>query len=198
MEKALAAELTKTEQIIKRTGLFDKIDDIYGEANAEYMSDQAFGGEEGGAGGGGGGGGFGGDTFGEDLGGGAPEGLEGETIEPGGAPEIGGAPEAGGPPAGIEAETSEKLESTSKKVDKLLLEGKRMLKEVNKERKDKYLTAYLDYINTRRQKPMHENKEELIVPIIDKAFIKNEETNKLISLLDSKLENKPTDKKKRI
>ena len=36
LEKALAAELEKTSQIIKRTNLFDKIDNIYGEPGAEY------------------------------------------------------------------------------------------------------------------------------------------------------------------
>jgi len=36
-EKALAEELKKTPQIIKRTGLFDAIDKIYGEPDADYQ-----------------------------------------------------------------------------------------------------------------------------------------------------------------
>lgn len=74
LEKALAAELTKTEQIIQRTGLFDPIDNIYGEIGAEYQAAQgaAGGGDAMGGGGMGGfGGGLGGDLGGEmDMGGG--------------------------------------------------------------------------------------------------------------------------------
>lgn len=70
LEKALAAELTKTEQIIQRTGLFDPIDNIYGEIGAEYQAAQgAAGGSDAMGGGGGFGGGLGGD-LGGDLGGG--------------------------------------------------------------------------------------------------------------------------------
>jgi len=63
LEKGISAELEKTTQIIKRTGLFDTVDRIYGEPGAEYMDDQAQqGGPDGGMGGGpmGGGGDFGG------------------------------------------------------------------------------------------------------------------------------------------
>ena len=60
LEKALAAELEKTAQIIKRSGVFDSIDRIYGEPGAEYQEEQ--GGQGGGQDGmgGPGGGGFGG------------------------------------------------------------------------------------------------------------------------------------------
>ena len=174
MEKALAAELAKTEQIIKRTGLFDKIDDIYGEPDAEYMSDAGMG-EEGGAGGGGfggGGGGFGGDLGGE------------SGSEPGGE-ELGGetAPEA--PSTAPEAEAPPKLEATMKKANKLLTERKNALREINDKRKDIYLNNYLKYLNTGKNR-VNENLEE-IVPIINQAFIKNEETNKLIKMLDDEL-----------
>jgi hypothetical protein len=40
LEKALAAELEKTTQIIKKTGLFDNVDRIYGEPGAEYQDQQ--------------------------------------------------------------------------------------------------------------------------------------------------------------
>ena len=86
LEKGISAELEKTPQIIKRTGLFDKVDRVYGEPGAKYVEDQ-----QGGAGGmddgmGGGGmppmGGGGGPTdFGEDLDGlGAPGAEEGGDI----------------------------------------------------------------------------------------------------------------------
>jgi hypothetical protein len=56
LEKGIAAELEKTAQIIKKTGIFDTVDRIYGEPGAEYMDDQQGGmpGADGGAGGGGG------------------------------------------------------------------------------------------------------------------------------------------------
>ena len=58
LEKGIAAELEKTAQIIKKTGIFDTVDRIYGEPGAEYMDDQQGGmpGQDGGAGGGMGGG----------------------------------------------------------------------------------------------------------------------------------------------
>ena len=73
IEAAIANELQMTGQIIKKTGLFDKADRIYGEPGAKY-SDNPEGGEPGGGGGSGLGGGmpmmggddFGGDDFGGD------------------------------------------------------------------------------------------------------------------------------------
>jgi hypothetical protein len=61
LEKALAAEYEKTSQIIKRSGIFDTVDRIYGEPGAEYMEDagNGQGGPQGGGPMGGGGGGFG-------------------------------------------------------------------------------------------------------------------------------------------
>ena len=39
LEKAISAELEKTAQIIKKPGLFDTVDRIYGEPGAKYMDD---------------------------------------------------------------------------------------------------------------------------------------------------------------
>ena len=39
LEKGIAAELEKTTQIIKKTGIFDTVDRMYGEPGAEYMDD---------------------------------------------------------------------------------------------------------------------------------------------------------------
>lgn len=90
-ERALGAELLKTEQIINRTKFFDEIDKLYGVPNAEYTSNTN--GEPINTGGGGGGGGgslggdLGGDLLGGDLGGGGeiPEeefGAEPTSTEP--------------------------------------------------------------------------------------------------------------------
>ena len=40
LEKGIAAELEKTSQIIKKTGIFDTVDRIYGEPGAEYADEQ--------------------------------------------------------------------------------------------------------------------------------------------------------------
>lgn len=58
LEKALSAEYEKTSQIIKRTGLFDTVDRIYGEPGAQYQEDSEGGmdSEQGGSPGGFGGG----------------------------------------------------------------------------------------------------------------------------------------------
>lgn len=68
LEKAISAELEKTSQIIKKTGIFDTVDRIYGEPGAEYQENQEPQGEEGMPPAGGGGGGFaGGDLGGSDM-----------------------------------------------------------------------------------------------------------------------------------
>lgn len=56
LEKALATELQMTNSIIKRTGIFDEVDRIYGEPNAQYP-EQPQGQDQGGGGMGGPGGG---------------------------------------------------------------------------------------------------------------------------------------------
>ena len=111
IEKAAAAELENTSSVIKYTGMFDKVDTIYGDINVARtgsVSGEGEEGAEGGPSGGGGGGGFGGGSL--DFGGeeGAPEGGE-ETPPEGGeeTPPEGGeatpeaAPEAGGEAAEI-------------------------------------------------------------------------------------------------
>ena len=79
LEKALSAEYEKTSQIIKRSGVFDTVDRMYGEPGAEYQEDAGSGNSPEGGAPGGGGGGFGGGL--DDLGGpdmGAPEEIPGE------------------------------------------------------------------------------------------------------------------------
>ena len=69
LEKAIAAELMLTNQIIKKTNIFDKVDRIYGEPGAQYDFNALQ--PDGGGGLGGGGGAappLGGGGFGDDLG----------------------------------------------------------------------------------------------------------------------------------
>lgn len=93
LEKGIAAELEKTTQIIKKTGIFDTVDRIYGEPGAEYMDDQQ---GQGGMGDDGGMGGMPG-------GGGAPPPMGSES-DMGGDLDMAGAPgeEASGDIAGQE------------------------------------------------------------------------------------------------
>lgn len=164
LEKALAAELEKTNQIIKRTGIFDPVDNIYGEAGAEYSETQEGSGEGGEDGFGGGGGGFGG--------GGADFGSDIDTLgEPGGDDmgDISGESEGvdmGGAPAADAGGSEPAMESISKQKGNLLTETK----------------LYSDYIskiksNTKRRENVVELKK---ADIYNKNFFINEEMNKLI------------------
>ena len=110
LEKGIAAELEKTTQIIKKTGIFDTVDRIYGEPGAEYMDDQQQG--QGGADGGMGGGGM--------AGGGAPPPMDaGGELDGLGAPggddtgDIAGA-EGSMPTADMGADPNAPMESVSK------------------------------------------------------------------------------------
>lgn len=196
LETALTAELQKTMQIIKKTGLFDTVDNIYGEPGAEYMDDNGGGqGEEGMGGGpsGGGGmpGGFGGGDF--DMGEGPDMGAEGEmdmdmaAEENGAGPDMGGGTEpnneqgvndvegAGAPPPNL-AETL--LRNMSKKV---VNEKKRVSDEILQRSKH-----YADILEQRLLKHDADNGENNTkkIDIYDKAFFLNEEMNNLKTQLE--------------
>jgi hypothetical protein len=150
LEKALAAELLKTEQIIQRTGLFDPIDRIYGEIGAEYQANPqgGMGGDAmGGLGGGGGfGGGLGGGLdggLGDDLGGavddlGSP-GMEGMGDIGGteGMTDMGTAPDADAGTATMENRFKNKpllVEAKQKETRNMINSYMKMLQEsANKE-----------------------------------------------------------------
>ena len=169
LEKALAAELEKTSQIIKRTGIFDPVDNIYGEAGAEYSegNEGEEGGEDGGFGGGGGLGGGGAD-FGSDL----------DSLgEPGGDDmgDISG--EAGGmdmsaAPAADAGQAAPTMESIGLKGS-LITENKVI---------DRYLKSLQ---NNKRKENLVELKK---ADIYNKNFFINEELNKLISELNAVVE----------
>jgi hypothetical protein len=167
LEKALASELEKTSQIIKRTGLFDPVDNIYGESGAEY-TDDAEGGE----------GGEGGPMGGGPMGGGADFGSDIDMMgEPGGddmgdidgdlgSVDMGGAAEAdGGAPT---------MENTIK-------DGKKLLTE------DIILSKYLKIIENSNKKIKEQEHKK--ADIYSKNFFINEEMNKLISELNLYTEN---------
>lgn len=185
LEFALATELSKTNQIIKRTKLFDPVDNIYGESGAEYTEGDAN--EEGAPGGGGpggapGGGGMpigGGDMdFGDEV----PlddmeQGAEGEMPMAAAANEDMDANDPNGgaiPPMG---------ESVSKKL--------KMLTEVKQEKycqeMKKKSQHYMDILCERLiQKTINQENESKQVPKVNfdnKILLVNEEMTKTIEQL---------------
>lgn len=152
LEKALAAELLKTEQIIKRTGLFDPIDNIYGEIDAEYQAapQGGMGGDA--MGGGGFGGGLGGGLdmgMGDDMGSavdslGTPgsEGM-GDISGIGGTTDMSNAAEADAGTATMENRFKNKpllTEERNTKVKSLINEYVDMLNESHKKENDKMMS----------------------------------------------------------
>ena len=172
MESALASEMNKTEQIIKRTGFFDKIDKLYGEPNAEYVLDgiDEAGGDMGGGAGGGGGASFE-DSFGGegDMGGESPDMGGGEL-----PPIENAAPETGG-------EAVPAMESMKKKVDNLLLEAKTIQKESFNKRRDSFFKSYIEHV---KKGDPNNDEESIIIPIYSKNFLVNEETMSLSKEID--------------
>ena len=185
LETALAAELQQTMQIIKRTRLFDPVDNIYGEPGADYSGGGNQGGEDDGMGGGAGGGGgmpMGGDMdFGDDADGDAM-GDEGEMDMDAAAGEDAamGGPE---PPMGDEGGGAPNLgEMVTKSLKKKTLnEIQRRKTELLKRSSDRQADLIERYMKT-ISKPLKEEIQQT-TPIYDKAFFMNEEMNDMVSKL---------------
>ena len=173
LEKALAAEYEKTSQIIKRSGIFDSVDRIYGEPGAEYLDDNGGDGtNEPGGGMPGGGGGMPGGM--DELGG--PGGDVGDIQGEEGIEPIGDMnPEDVGP----EPQPEQPMESTNKKGS-LITEQSLTKHEV---RANKLFNQIVENMNTKK-------KEEVKVPrvdVYDKNLMINEEMNSVINKLDDLL-----------
>ena len=190
LETALSAELQKTMQIIKKTGLFDGVDNIYGEPGAEY-SEQGAEGEEGNDMGGGpaGGGGApigGGDLDfgdeGEDMG--EEMGTEGEMDMDMAAQENGATdlPQGGNEDNAPEPNLADSIMRNMKR--NILNEKKRV--SANLMERSKH---YSDLLSERLLKQEKEKKEVKKVEIYDKAFFLNEEMNDLKGQLEKMNEN---------
>ena len=180
LEKGIAAELEKTTQIIKRTGIFDIVDRMYGEPGAQYQEDGQQGGPEGGMGGGmpggGGGGSFGGDLDNLGMPGGDEQGdiMGAEGSEPTGEME-GGGDNGGTPPPPPPSNES------INRNKKLIIEN--TLKESNV----KLDSMFEQYINKIDEKIERSNKPESIIErtdIYDKSLLINEEFSKMIDSLN--------------
>lgn len=190
LETALSAELQKTMQIIKKTGLFDGVDNIYGEPGAEY-SEQGAEGEEGNDMGGGptGGGGApigGGDLDfgdeGEDMG--EEMGAEGEmdmdmAAQENGATDLSqGENEDNAPEPNL-------ADSIMRNMKRNILNEKKRVN-ANLMERSKH---YSDLLSERLLKQEKEKKGVKKVEIYDKAFFLNEEMNDLKGQLEKMNEN---------
>ena len=181
LEKALAAELEQTTAIIKRTGLFNKVDNLYGEPGAEYGNNQQ---QEGGDEAGGGlGGGFGG-GFGDNLGGGLEGDLGGDMDTEG---DMGGV--EGDEPIGdtASAESAEPLQEAffNRLLDKTLTERKNH-ENIHIQRTQYYQQKLKDKLNENQKQ--YEN--ELNCPLYKETFLINEELNSIAENLEKKLNKK--------
>jgi hypothetical protein len=193
LEKGIAAELEKTSQIIKRTGLFDTVDRMYGEPGAEYQDDVQQQGDPMGGGGLGGGGGapMGGGDFGsglDDLG--APDSDENgdiagaEDSEPtadmdSGTDTGGGDENAGAPPNESRRSRKPMLAEAKRKM------YKKIIKE-SEEKADKLFSQYLKRLDEANEKKKQETSIEK-ADIYDKSLMINEEFNKMLNGLNKKL-----------
>ena len=174
LEKGIAAELEKTTQIIKKTGIFDTVDRIYGEPGAEYMDDQqgGMGDAQGGDMGGGGGGmapppDMGGGDIGGDL-----EGL--------GAPGANDQGDISGQEGTVPTQDMP-TESLSRAKKPLLTEGRKSL--------DSMFDEYLSKI-TESKKGLTNDTETKRVDIYDSnSLLMNEEFDKMISSLGKFVKN---------
>lgn len=191
MEKAAAAELINSANVIKHTGMFDVVDRIYGDMEKALKGGGAppAEGEEGGAGGGGGlGGGFGGGgTTEDDLDFGAEEDSE-ETPEGGAQPAAGEEAGAEGQEETPEASPAEEAPQTSegiKKIQKLLTEEKKKVETKLQQRGKKYENKFFDRLVGTI------NREDLIpesIKIQNKNVIINESINTMINDIDNMLD----------
>ena len=188
LETALSAELQKTMQIIKKTGIFDSVDNIYGEPGAEYSDDMGGeGGDDMGGGPSGGGGGIsmgGGMDFGDDMGDDMGEGSEGD-MDMGMAAEENGAAEGGQEPAPQSPEGEPKAPNLSETILREM--SRKVSDRRNSVRKDllKRSEHYSKILEDRLLKgSATEKKEPEKTEIYDRAFFLNEEMDGLRKQLE--------------
>ena len=174
LEKGIAAELEKTTQIIKKTGIFDTVDRIYGEPGAEYMDDMQ-GGQGGMDAGGGAGGGMGAPPppMGD-----APD-MGGDMGAPGGDEGMAPAQEGSMPTADMGTDPNAPMESR--------YSNKPLIKEQNN-KLDEMFNKYLSTLNERNEK--HRETEYKRANVYDEdSLLINEEFDKMIDELGKFVDN---------
>jgi len=187
IEKAASAELENTSQVIKHTGMFDKVDSIYGDMDAALSgggeSGDESGGDEGGPVGGGGGGGFGGGAL--DFG---DEGGEAPDVEGGETPDVEGGetPETGDTTGSEPAEAPEPLAESKKIKNNLIIEydKKGKIKPNNNKVVTNSFNKLFDSISKKDDDIVLNEK----VKIYDKSLKINEDINGIINDINRMLE----------
>jgi hypothetical protein len=173
IEKAASAELENTQNVIKNTGVFDRVDRVYGDMDMAKKGGQIE--EEGGEGasseGGGGGGGFGGGFDAPDLE------LDDEDLEDDFGDE--GGEDLGGDDLGGEGDDDFTTDESKTKKGKLINER------IKRKPNDMSTKKYLDMLNERV------NEEDVIndgvTKIYDKSVKFNDDLTDMINEIDSKL-----------
>lgn len=181
LENALAGELKKTFQIIKRTGIFDPVDNVYGEAGAEYSDTPEEGADDGSVMGGGS------SSAGAAIGGGdvdfGEEDMGGEEMDNGQEGEMDIEHAANEDNGGIEGGQPEQANENlgSRYMKKLLTETLRKQKKISldlQKREKHYAELLKKKINEERiEKEKKDNVER--IPLLNKNFLINEELDSL-------------------
>lgn len=176
LEKGIAAELEKTTQIIKKTGIFDTVDRIYGEPGAEYVDDKQ--------------GGMDGAPQGGDMGGGGmtppPMGDVGDVggeLDGLGSPNSDDQGDISGQEGTVPTQDMPTDDTATQQPMESRKSGKRPL--INEERKllDSMFDEYLSKV-TESKNGIVSNAETKRADIYDsKSLLMNEEFDKMISSL---------------
>jgi len=200
LEKAAAAELANSANVIKHTGMFDIVDRVYGDIKSALKGGGEGGeaaggeGEEGATTTGGGGGGLGGSFGGGGVGGEDLDFGGGEEGEAEAATEAGGEAEAGAEIAGAEEAATEagaeeaaptEVTESVKKIDKLLKEQKKLLAKKLDDRTKKYQGRFVDTLLDSIVPTKKEINER--VKIYDKNVKINKDVDDMINGIDKML-----------
>lgn len=182
LEKALSGELAKTWDIIKRTKIFDPVDNIYGEPYAEYTDTPP--GEDAGLGAGGSfGGSFGGDLGGgDDLGGSLDLDGEGDLSGDEGSMSMDDA--VGDNAGGNDMSMEQPMEALLNHFNNKLLTEKTNLDKKLKSKQTSYFNLYKKHLT---EKALKAKGNITNTPIFQDNFIINEEINSIVKNLEDKI-----------
>jgi hypothetical protein len=172
LEKGIAAELEKTTQIIKKTGIFDTVDRMYGEPGAEYMDDQQQGGQQGMDGGMGG------------APGGAPPPMGGEG-------DLGGDIDGLGAPGADDTGDINGQEGSMPTAD-MGTDANAPMEAVNRNKPlitEDYFKKYMDVLTEHKGKPKETEYQRADIYDSESLFI-NEEFDKMINALGKFIDEK--------
>jgi len=163
LEKAAAAEMEQTANVIKKTGVFDRVDSLYGEFGG---SENAEGGEAA----------EGGDTGGDDFGGGGSFGGGGDF----GADDTGGETVDDFGDAAVEEPAAEApVENYGKNIDKLLVE-----QEIQKKRYENKVKKYKNNYTKRLLESLDEKKVVSVSNIDNSKDSLTEDLERMVKSID--------------